>query len=520
MKIFSYINSDDIYEMIVRAARGSGVVADFSKDPSDLPARPEEYALVFAEVSLADDGIMAAVKKLLENSPALSVIFLMRECSFEYSMRAMRMGVKNILFGEEVNQTALSCIIEDYKSHTDESQYRRENVNRLFEKLIFFQDDRINEKNAERLNRLFSLCGGGKSFFIAAVVSGEFMIRLSLISSLQKKIEYEKMCGALSGFSGDDFEACFAFYLDDVFYLVLTLPHHPSVKYMEEREKEVLARLRRHSERLLNGKTVCLASRCRLDFRGTEEALEELNVLLNAFHLFGESQIVLYSDYYVREHSGASYDKMIETAVKMLDEIGKNGNYREYEDKIFAIDLMAGLSYKQFRKFQEYLRFEFEFLKKKVDPAERREYDGLLSELVQPINFCALKGKAHALAEYVTGQNKNRYNYLITRCLQYIADNYMTNIGLYETARHLNISTVYLSQLFKKEVGKNFNTYLNAYRMEKARALIENGNYKLSEICEMVGFNNMQYFSKYFKKTYGKTPNEYRNSGGGGPGKS
>lgn len=520
MKILSYVKSEDIHHMIANAGRKNSVYIDFSNDPSALLGKTENYALVFAEVSLTDEKIMLASKRLLEDCPALHIVFLMRECSFEHSMRAMRIGVKNILYGSDVNEMTLGRVIEDYKNNADETLYRRENINRLFEKLIFFQDDRLNEQNAVRLNSLFSLRGGGKSYFVAAVISSEFMIRQTHVSSLQKKISCEKICRLFSDFSGSDFDVCFVFYLDDVFYIVLALPHQPSSGRMAANVREVLTGLRRYAEKELSGSAVYLASRSRLDFRCIDKSLEELNILLNAYHVFGQSQIVLYSDYYAKDFNGSAYERLTESAVKMFDEIGKNGNYREHEEKIFSDDMMSSLSYNQFKKFQEYLRFEFEFLKKKVDPSERTDYDKLLAELVQPVNYRMLKNKVHRLAESVTGSNKNKYNYLITKCLQFIADNYMHNVGLYEAARQLNISTVYLSQLFKKEVGKNFNVYLNEYRMEKAKTLIIRGDYRLGEICEMVGFSNLQYFSKCFKKAYGMTPNEFRNRWAGGTGQS
>ena len=341
MKILSYVKSEDIHHMIANAGRKNSVYIDFSNDPSALLGKTENYALVFAEVSLTDEKIMLASKRLLEDCPALHIVFLMRECSFEHSMRAMRIGVKNILYGSDVNEMTLGRVIEDYKNNADETLYRRENINRLFEKLIFFQDARLNEQNAVRLNSLFSLRGGGKSYFVAAVISSEFMIRQTHVSSLQKKISCEKICRLFSDFSGSDFDVCFVFYLDDVFYIVLALPHQPSSGRMAANVREVLTDLRRYAESELSGSAVYLASRSRLDFRRIDKSLEELNILLNAYHVFGESQIVLYSDYYAKDFNGSAYERLTESAVKMFDEIGKNGNYREHEEKIFSEAFVA-----------------------------------------------------------------------------------------------------------------------------------------------------------------------------------
>ena len=51
--------------------------------------------------------------------------------------------------------------------------------------------------------------------------------------------------------------------------------------------------------------------------------------------------------------------------------------------------------------------------------------------------------------------------------------------------------------------------FLTQIRMEKARELLVQDRYKLSDISEMVGFNDSSYLSKVFKKYFGKSPSEY-----------
>ena len=45
--------------------------------------------------------------------------------------------------------------------------------------------------------------------------------------------------------------------------------------------------------------------------------------------------------------------------------------------------------------------------------------------------------------------------------------------------------------------------------MEKAKALLEQGNLKNYEVAEAVGYSDAHYFSSTFKKITGKTPTEY-----------
>lgn len=74
----------------------------------------------------------------------------------------------------------------------------------------------------------------------------------------------------------------------------------------------------------------------------------------------------------------------------------------------------------------------------------------------------------------------------------------------------MNISPVYLSRLFKKEEGINFIDYLNQYRIEVAKKLLQDIRYHIIEVADLSGFHNTRYFSKIFKKAVGITPSEYR----------
>ena len=64
--------------------------------------------------------------------------------------------------------------------------------------------------------------------------------------------------------------------------------------------------------------------------------------------------------------------------------------------------------------------------------------------------------------------------------------------------------------MFKKETGQTFINYLNNYKIEKSKNLLENTNMTLLDISLEVGFNNQSYYSTIFKKYTNMTPQEYR----------
>ena len=98
----------------------------------------------------------------------------------------------------------------------------------------------------------------------------------------------------------------------------------------------------------------------------------------------------------------------------------------------------------------------------------------------------------------------------ISRGMSYVSSHYAENITVEDVASYVMKSKNYFSHLFKKETGVAFNEYLNRYRIEKAKRLLDSSLELAGEIGKMVGFNDERYFSIIFKKFTGETPTSYR----------
>lgn len=111
----------------------------------------------------------------------------------------------------------------------------------------------------------------------------------------------------------------------------------------------------------------------------------------------------------------------------------------------------------------------------------------------------------HTKAEQVTA-NKMR-----TQLMAYIGENFNNkNLSLSVIADHLNTSVYVATRLFKETTGKNFKEYVVDKRMEYAAELLKSTSHKVTEISNMAGFENAEYFSSLFKTKYGMTPTQYR----------
>lgn len=102
-------------------------------------------------------------------------------------------------------------------------------------------------------------------------------------------------------------------------------------------------------------------------------------------------------------------------------------------------------------------------------------------------------------------------SFIVNNALKFIKDNYKEKLKLVDVADHIYVSQWHLSKLLNKHTGKNFSEILNGIRIEKAKELLKDPEYRIVDIAEAVGFLDLAHFSRVFKKICGISANDYRN---------
>jgi two-component system response regulator YesN len=115
-----------------------------------------------------------------------------------------------------------------------------------------------------------------------------------------------------------------------------------------------------------------------------------------------------------------------------------------------------------------------------------------------------------ATLEELSGRKDMQQVHVVRMACACVEQEYGRNLTLEHVARQVNLSPDYFSRLFKKETGHNFTEYVTGIRMEHARELLRSSDMNISETAYAVGFSDVQYFSKAFKKAVGVKPTEYR----------
>lgn len=118
--------------------------------------------------------------------------------------------------------------------------------------------------------------------------------------------------------------------------------------------------------------------------------------------------------------------------------------------------------------------------------------------------------------QFYTRTNLNKD--VVTKFEQLLKDYYNLNKSLAMgvpsvnyCGKELNMSPNYLSDLLKKETGRNAIDHIHFFIIERAKTMLLSSENTISEIAYDLGFEYPQYFSKLFKNKTGITPAEYRN---------
>jgi AraC-type DNA-binding domain-containing proteins len=107
-------------------------------------------------------------------------------------------------------------------------------------------------------------------------------------------------------------------------------------------------------------------------------------------------------------------------------------------------------------------------------------------------------------------KNSNYSNSLkVNNIIRYLNDNISNRVTLKEVAELVKLSPTYLSKSFKEITGYSLIEFFNKMKIDKAKQLIIEGDKKIKEVSEILGFKDEFYFSRIFKRIEGISPSEF-----------
>ncbi|MBR3367860.1 MAG: AraC family transcriptional regulator [Lachnospiraceae bacterium] len=98
----------------------------------------------------------------------------------------------------------------------------------------------------------------------------------------------------------------------------------------------------------------------------------------------------------------------------------------------------------------------------------------------------------------------------MNEAVRYFHANYMKEISMNAYAQQLGLSVSWFMRSFREYTGSSPAQYLISLRISAAQSLLETGGHNITEIAEMVGYDNPLYFSRLFRKQTGMSPSDFR----------
>ena len=212
--------------------------------------------------------------------------------------------------------------------------------------------------------------------------------------------------------------------------------------------------------------------------------------------------------------TGLSYDteSMIDGIAEM---IAKNDSTAVYSSGI----LMDRLEKKYVDLSQRTDAAEHVLLKIGEEIYKRKKYISKYADIPAMCHLTAETGEQlreaftagiGAMMKEVNKFSINTHSQVIQRIYEYIVENIEEPLNLSIISEEFFINKKYLSSLFKQEIGEGFVEFVTYVRIERAKMLLREPGIKVYEVATKLGFTDVEYFSKVFKRSVGVSPGQYR----------
>lgn len=473
-----------------------------------------------------------------EKYPTTKVIVMTGFDEFEYAHKAIKLNVSEYIL-RPVGAVELSEILTKVRKQIDDEIDEKENVEALreyYRKSIPVLKDKFLTSLITTTMEKEDIEEGLKSYDINLRGSSYIVSIISIDEVIKNKNNSEDLNNIASEFY--EHKGLFKFALLNIVDEITDKNHTGTAflngenvviisAFKEERREEVsesilksLEELRLAIEKFLKFTvTIGVGSICN-DVIYISHSYENALAALNYKIFMGENRIIWIEDIEPGSVSKVVFDENKERTLANCLKVGTGEEMMETIDKLFEDVIAFKASYK------DYQIYIMEILTTILKAARDSNIDidnifgqnhNLLVELYSLKSVeeaqSFFKDICMKIMSNIVKDRLDTYKELVHMAKEYVKENYQSSeININGVCNYLHLSPTYFSFIFKKETKTTFINYVTQVRMEAAKELLRTSNLKSFEIAEKVGYSEPNYFSYSFKKKFGQSPSEYRNS--------
>ena len=484
--------------------------------------------ILIADVKMPGFDGISLVKRVREIDRDIKFIIISGHKKFEYAKSVMKYNVEDYIL-KPIDKEELEGILQKIRKELDEKSEQRKNegkINKWMDSNRLLMNDQFMEElyNKSLFSKKQSIEEINQRYFTEL---GNYVYRCAII-------QLNGLNGTMEASFVEDFLSTLKKYIDqkngENERPVMSRIGYHQILLLLESAQEKMSSVNTVLEHIL-GEALRMGSKysglkvafsvgkpVRLDTNvmGLEETLDSARTALNKRFTDGYGRILLAENNRAAENSDIDADML-----KNLGKAVRSTSESEITQQINAIyDAVRSEGYKNSNiymtaacKVNEEL-YQYLRLFSSAEGMQQKLEEQLGKRMIEATGITELKKLLvqHICEnmEQLIGDSKSNLSPAIRTAKIFIANNYKQDIGLGDVARVVNLSSVYFSGLFKKEMGENFVDYLNRVRIDAAKVLLKDVRNNIGEIAEQCGFSDTRYFAKIFKRSVGITPSDYR----------
>jgi two-component system response regulator YesN len=470
----------------------------------------ETFDIVITDIRMPQMDGISFIQNLqkVECNPA--VIILSGYDDFNYAREALKCGAKDYLL-KPINREQLYSSIEKVEKDLEVSKEMANNENlirsyiedfRANELNYIFLRSNINEDEIEEIGEKLKLDIFYDNYYIGLALGSEasnirsdgFRNEICLAVEEYVRSNKDKKVYVFNNEHGVVLAAnsCSVFeYLEERYskesffkFFIGISEEHIGIKEVKKAYEQAREALKYRTFSHYYGTTIINYSTISNKSKDFTMPTEKVEMLRNLIETDREKDIEITLSELLNEGKARDF------SISYLEELNKQINQivlKQIKSKFFLKEEEVLEKFKRFNEIYNFSNF--------------KEYSHDLKEFVLYINEYIRTIKD------IYGDKKN-----IEKAIDYINNNYYKDLNLAIVSNEVSLNYSYFSQVFKEYTGENFVNYLKKIRINKAKELLKENDYKIYEVAQKVGYDDSKQFAKIFRSITGVSPAEYRDN--------